>query len=89
MVSKTRKLNNRGTKLKYNKTKRVSYTNREIIDICESEKYIDVEDNLFTKRYEKEMSKKPLYLRDIGEYKKYLIKEFTHISNKDLNYETK
>ena len=91
MVSKTRKILNRGTKLKLskNKTKRVSYTNREIIDICESEKYIDVEDNLFTKRYEKEMSKKPLYLRDIGEYKKYLIKEFTHISNKDLNYETK
>jgi putative endopeptidase len=91
MVSKTRKIHNRLKQKKFskNRTKRVSYSNQELVHICESEKYIDVEDNLFTKKYEIELSKKPYYLRDIGEYKKYLIKEFTNFSKKDLNYETK
>ena len=91
MVSKTRKIHNvsKKKKLNLNKTKRVSYSSRELAHICESEKYIDVEDNLFTKKYETEISKKPYYLRDIDEYKKTLIKEFTKISKKDLNYETK
>jgi predicted metalloendopeptidase len=91
MVAKTRKIPNDSKKLKLstNKTKRVSYSNRELVHICESEKYIDVEDNLFTKKYEIEMSKKPFNVRDIVEYKKTLIKEFTQISKKDLNYVTK
>jgi putative endopeptidase len=91
MVAKTRKIPNDSKKIKLSKntTKRVSYSNRELVHICESEKYIDVEDNLFTKKYEIEMSKKPFNIRDIVEYKKTLIKEFTKISKKDLNYETK
>ena len=91
MVSKTRKLHNSSKKLKLskNKTKRVSYSNQELAHICESEKYIDVEDNLFTKKYEIEMSKKPFNIRDIEEYKKLLIKEFSKFSKKNLNYESK
>ena len=90
MISKTRKIHRLNQKkFSKNRTKRATYSNSELIHICESEKYIDVEDNLFTKKYEIELSKKPYYLRDIEEYKKYLIKEFTHFSKKDLNYETK
>jgi predicted metalloendopeptidase len=90
MVSKTRKIHNRPKKnLNKNTTKKVSYSNRELAHICESDKYIDVEDNLFTKKYEIELSKKPYYLRDIEEYKKTLIKEFTKFSKTDLNYKSK
>ena len=90
MISKTRKIHRLNQKkFSKNRTKRATYSNSELIHICESEKYIDVEDNLFTKKYEIELSKKPHYMRDIEEYKKYLIKEFTHFSKKDLNYETK
>jgi len=90
MVSKTKKIHNRPKKkLNKNTTKKVSYSNRELAHICESDKYIDVEDNVFTKKYEIELSKKPYYLRDIEEFKKTLIREFTKISKKDLNYETK
>jgi predicted metalloendopeptidase len=90
MVSKTRKIHNRTKKnLNKNTTKKVSYSNRELAHICESDKYIDVEDNLFTKKYEIELSKKPYYLRDIEEYKKTLIKEFTKFSKTDLNYKSK
>lgn len=91
MTSKTRKIYkiSKNIKLNKNTTKRVSYSNRELVHICESEKYMDVEDNLFTKNYEIELSKKPYYLRDIEEYKKRLIKEFTKFSKNDLNYKSK
>ena len=83
------KLNRIDSKLNKKTRKKVCYSSRELVHICGSEKYIDVEDNLFTKKYEIELSKKPYYLRDIEEYKKHLIKEFTNFSKKDLNYETK
>ena len=84
-MTKTRKLH----KLSRNKTKKNAYSSNELIEICKSDKYIDIEDNIFTKKYEIELSKKPYYLRDIDEYKNYLIKEFHNISQKDLNYENK
>jgi putative endopeptidase len=90
MVSKTRKIHNKPKKkLNKNTTKKVSYSQRELVHICESEKYADIEDNLFTKKYETEISKKPYYLRDIDEYKKTLINEFTKFSKNDLNYKSK
>ena len=89
MVSKTKKIKNQSKKINKNTRKKVYYSPRELVHICASEKYIDVEDNLFTKKYEVELSKKPYYLRDIEEYKKTLIKEFTKISKRDLSYETK
>ena len=72
------KLNRIDSKLNKKTRKKVCYSSRELVHICGSEKYIDVEDNLFTKKYEIELSKKPYYLRDIEEYKKHLIKEFTN-----------
>ena len=88
MVSKTRKKHNgsKNKKLNKNTTKKISYSNRELLKLCESDKYADIEDNLFTKKYEIELSKKPYYLRDIEEYKKTLIKEFTKFSKNDLKF---